>query len=461
MKRNRNSKIMATIGPATSSSESLEKLCLYGVDIFRLNFSHGFHEDHAKVYEAIRTIGRKHSIFPTILADLQGPKLRIGTFEDGKSILKEGEIFRLDLDAENGNSKRVYLPHPEILKALQPGTLLLLDDGKLKLEVLATEKNYADAKVLVGGQLSDKKGINIPNLMLPIPSLTKKDLKDLDFALGLGVDWVALSFVQNIEDIEKAREIIKNRAGVVSKLEKPLAIDALEPIIDASDAVMIARGDLGVEMNQEDLPVIQRNALRVCHRMGRPVIVATQMMESMITSPVPTRAEVSDVANAIYQGADVVMLSAESAMGKYPFETVKIMNKIIEKTEADPLKIIDNEDLLPNKTVLDAICVAAKDAAVYSCASTIVLFTDSFETVRRCSRIRPDIPIILITASSLLASKAGICHGIQAIVAKKEFDGGQVETAKFIATERKFAIKGDYIAVVNDISSNSITICRI
>ena len=461
MKHDRNGKIVATIGPATSSTENLEKLCLCGVDVFRLNFSHGTHEDHAKVCESIRVLGRKHCFFPTILADLQGPKLRIGTFDDGKIILKEGMPFRLDLNPESGNAKRVYFPHPEILEAFQIGTLLLLDDGKLKLEVMVAEKTHVETRVLVGGQLSDRKGINVPNVMLPIPSLTKKDLKDLDFALGLGVDWVALSFVQSVEDVESAKDIIKGRAGIVSKLEKPLAIDALEPIINTSDAVMIARGDLGVELNQEDLPAIQRDIIKVSRRLGRQVIVATQMLESMTASPIPTRAEVSDVANAIYQGADAVMLSAESATGQYPFESVEIMDKIIKKTEIDSFKTTIYEDFRPLGTVLDAICVAARNAVMCSYAKVLVLFTDSFETVQRVSRMRPPVPIILASMSSTLATKSGLCSGVQAMIAKKEFSVEQIHnTARFIASERKFASSGDNIVVLNDISGNSVAICR-
>ncbi|MDR0581273.1 MAG: pyruvate kinase, partial [Holosporaceae bacterium] len=450
MRYNRKGKIMATIGPATNGLENLEKLCFCGVDIFRLNFSHGTHDDHAKVYGAIRTIGQKHHMYPTILADLQGPKLRVGTFEKGKIPLKEGEMFRLDLNPEKGNSQRVYFPHAEVLEAFQVGTLLLLDDGKLKLEVVAVEKTFVDAKVLVGGQLSDRKGINVPNIMLPVPSLTEKDLKDLNFAMDLGVDWVALSFVQSVEDVEKAKSLIKGQAGIVSKLEKPLAVAELEPIVDASDALMIARGDLGVEMNQEDLPGIQRNAIKICRRMGRPVIVATQMLESMISSPVPTRAEVSDVANAIYQKVDVVMLSAETATGLYPFEAIKIMNKTIEKTESDALKALESEYFLPQKTTLDAICAAAKNAAEYSDAVAIVMFSDSFEAACRCARLRPEVPVIFVTESSKLAGKVGVCSGVFAVVAKKEFEVEQMNrTAKYVMSELKCAVAGDNVIVLN------------
>jgi pyruvate kinase len=341
---------------------------------------------------------------------------------------------------------------------------LLLDDGKLKFEVLSREESYIETRVLVGGQLSDRKGVNIPNLKLPISNLTKKDLADLEFALELGVDWIVLSFVQSVEDVERARDIIKGRAGVISKLEKPLAIRALDPIIEASDAIMIARGDLGVEIDHENVPSIQRNAIEACQRLGRPVIVATQMLESMIVSPTPTRAEVSDVANAVYQGADATMLSAESAVGQYPFEAVEMMNKIIEKTELDPLKVKYTEDEArsPYKTVIDAICIAAKNAAEFSCANAIILFSDSFETVSRCSRMRPKVPIVFVSDSFALASKCGLCYGVYSVVAKKEFEVEQIcKTAKSIAMDHKFATKGDNIVVLNDVSGNSVTICEL
>ncbi|MDR0631976.1 MAG: pyruvate kinase [Holosporaceae bacterium] len=464
MRRNRNGKIIATIGPSTGSPENLGKLYLKGVDVFRLNFSHGSHEDHAKIFEIIRSIGRKHHIFPTILADLQGPKLRIGTFRDDKITLKEGDVFRFDADSTPGNLSRVYFPHPEILGEIQAGTILLLDDGKLKFEVVSREENCIETRVLIGGQLSNKKGINIPNLKLPISNLTKKDLADLEFALELGADWIVLSFVQSVEDVEKAKNIINGRAGVISKLEKPQAIKALEPIINASDAIMIARGDLGVEVGQENVPSIQKRAIGACQRLGRPVIVATQMLESMIVSPTPTRAEVSDVANAVYQGVDAIMLSAESAVGQYPFEAVEMMDKIIEKTESDPLRVkyVEDEIRLPHRTTLDAICMAAKNAAEYSCASAIVLFSNSFEAVSRCSRMRPRVPIVFVSDSFGLASKCGLCGGVYSVIAKKEFEIEHMyKTAKTIAMYHKFAAKGDNIVVLNNISGNSVAICEL
>ncbi|MDR0556205.1 MAG: pyruvate kinase [Holosporaceae bacterium] len=464
MRTDRLGKIIATIGPATATDEMIEKAYLRGVDVFRLNFSHGSQEDHKKTYLAIRNLGKKYGTFPTILADLQGPKLRIGTFMGNEIMLEVGEIFSLDMDSDPGNNKRVCFPHKEVFQALRPGSLLLLDDGKLKMEIISCDGKRLGARVLVGGRLSNRKGVSIPNLKLPISNLTDKDLRDLEFSLKLGVDWIVLSLVQSVEDVVRAKGIIENRAGVMTKLEKPLAIQSLEPIVEASDAVMVARGDLGVEMDQEELPAIQRRVLEVGHRLGRPVVVATQMLESMIFSPVPTRAEVSDVANAVYQGADATMLSAESASGQYPLEAIAMMSKVIQKTEADPsiLKYQEQEARLPLPMVSDAICAAAKEAAEYSRAQVIMLFTDSFDMILRCSRMRPSVPIIAVAASESFASRCGVCRGVFSLVSKREFGEEQMcKIAKFVVAERKFATAGDNIVVVNDISGSSVHICSL
>ena len=464
MKRCRNGKIVATVGPASNDPSVIEKLYLSGVDVFRLNFSHGDHSGHEKVFNAIRAVGRKYHSFPTILADLQGPKLRVGTFENDKIFLEEGDIFRFDLDKTPGDTKRVNLPHPEILEALKAGTSLLLDDGKLRFEVLSCSSDYAEVKVIVGGQLSNRKGVNVPHVMLPIPALTEKDKKDLDFALSLGVDWIALSFVQNVEDVEEARGIISGRAKVLSKIEKPLAVQSIEPIVKISDGIMVARGDLGVEMNPEEVPAAQRLIINTCHRLGKPVVVATQMLESMITSPSPTRAEVSDVANAVYCGADATMLSAESASGQYPLEAVSMMNKIIESTENDPscVRRIEDGTQCPHQTLLDSKCKAAKDAAMYSTASCLVLFTDSFETISRCARLRPTCPILLGTSSETIAQQAGLIYGVFSFITKKEFDLEKLnEIARTVSIDRKFAKIGDNIVVLNDFDSDSMNILKI
>lgn len=464
MRRYRNCKIVATVGPATCDYDNIERLFLSGVDIFRLNFSHGSHDVHASYYNNIMAVGKNHHAYPTILADLQGPKLRVGMFENDKIILEDGDIFRFDLDPTPGNTKRVNLPHIEILEALCIGTTLLLDDGKLSFEVVDCGSDYADVKVLVGGCLSNKKGVNVPHVMLPIPALTEKDKKDLDFALHLGVDWVALSFVQNVDDVEEAKKIINGRARVMSKLEKPLAIKALDPIVEASDAIMVARGDLGVEMKQEELPRIQREIISACHRIGRPVVVATQMLESMICSPSPTRAEVSDVATAIYSGADAVMLSAETASGKYPFESVNIMDKVIQNTEADPSCIfcVEDNSQLPIHSVVDAICNAAKQAAEYSDAAIIVQFADTIDAIARCSRMRPRCPILAVVSNHELARKAGVYNGVYAVIYKQEFAIENIcKNAKAIAAERYFAKIGDNIVVLNHIAGNSVHVCKL
>ncbi|HSW21721.1 MAG TPA: pyruvate kinase, partial [Burkholderiaceae bacterium] len=337
MKRPCNAKIVATLGPASSDQATIEALVRAGADVFRLNFSHGTHADHKQRVALIRAVETDVGRPIGILLDLQGPKLRVGTFANGPVKLAEGAMFRLDLDrATPGDATRVPLPHPEIFAALKPGAELLLDDGRLRLKVVTSGPDFANTRVVNGGTLSERKGVNVPGVVLPLSAMTDKDRADLDFGLTLGIDWVALSFVQRAADIVEAKDIIQGRAGIVAKLEKPAAIESLDAILLEADAVMVARGDLGVEMPAEQVPAIQKRIVRACRKLGKPVIVATQMLESMIDAPVPTRAEASDVATAIYDGADAVMLSAESASGKFPVESVAMMDRIIAQTEADP-----------------------------------------------------------------------------------------------------------------------------
>lgn len=335
MRRRRNAKIVATLGPASSSPEMIRALFEAGADVFRLNFSHGTHEDHKQRYDLIRKIEKDVGRPIGLLVDLQGPKLRVGTFAAGRVTLATGAEFTLDLDGGPGDERRISLPHPEIFQALSPGVQLLLDDGKLRLEVLSCSAGRAQTRVLVDGPLSDRKGVSVVGAVLPLSALTPKDRVDLAYALELGADWIALSFVQRPEDVEEIRGIVTGRAGIVSKLEKPSAIEHLNAIVALSDAVMVARGDLGVEMPPEQVPPIQRRIVRVCRQAGKPCIVATQMLESMIQAPTPTRAEASDVASAIYHGADAVMLSAESASGQFPLEAVTMMDRIIAAAEND------------------------------------------------------------------------------------------------------------------------------
>lgn len=420
MRRNRNAKIVATLGPASTSHEVIEQLFLAGVDVFRLNFSHGSAADHRARVQTIRAIEAAHGRPISILADLQGPKLRVGTFANGPVQLKEGEAFRLHLDAVPGDQAGVTLPHPEIFAALQPGAELLLDDGKLRLRVESCGPGFAETRVLVGGRLSDRKGVNVPGVVLPISALTEKDRRDLATALDLNVDWIALSFVQRPEDVSEARELVGSRALIVTKLEKPAAVDRLEEVIEASDAVMVARGDLGVELPAEKVPSLQKRIVRACRKKGRPVIVATQMLESMIESPVPTRAEASDVATAIYDGADAVMLSAESAAGKHPVAAVEIMSRIIGQVESDPLyrQFLEasHSANVPGQTdVADAVCCAMRRAVALLQARAVVCFTHSGHTSFRAARERAEAPILSVTPLLSTARRLSLAWGVHSL----------------------------------------------
>jgi pyruvate kinase len=419
MHRNRHTKIVATIGPASSGAAVLESLFLAGADVFRLNFSHGTHADHKERLENIRALERKLDRPIGILLDLQGPKLRVGTFADGPVTLEAGQAFRLDLDRDlRGDQHRVALPHPEIFSALETGTRLLLDDGRIELQVERFGPDFADTTVVTGGVLSERKGVNVPGVVLPMSAMTAKDREDLAFGLTLGIDWVALSFVQRPEDIAEAREIIQGRAGIMVKLEKPAAINQLDAIVVAADSVMVARGDLGVEMPAEHVPAIQKRIVRLCRRLGKPVVVATQMLESMVQAPVPTRAEASDVATAVYDGADAVMLSAESASGKYPVEAVTVMNSIIAQTEADPFyrESIKASQSQPRAEIADAIGLAMHNVADLLEVAATVAYTSSGHSALRMARERPKAPIIGMTPKLATARSLALVWGVHAVL---------------------------------------------
>lgn len=450
MRRFRKAKIVATLGPSSSSLEKIEELFKAGADVFRLNFSHGSHEDHEERVRMIREVEKKLNRPIAIMMDLQGPKLRVGTFAEGKIYLKPNQKFSFDLNPEPGNSERVCLPHPEIFAALKSETDLLLDDGKIRLKVLSCGKEKAETLVINGGELSNRKGVNVPSVMLPISALTDKDKKDLDFGLQLDVDWVALSFVQKPEDIQEAKAIIKDKAKIIAKLEKPMAIHHLEGIVTLADAIMVARGDLGVEMMPEEVPSIQKKIIRACRVAGKPVVVATQMLDSMIHSPSPTRAEASDVAVAIYDGVDAVMLSAESASGQYPIEAVEMMNRIISKTETDPVyrDMMDNSHLAPLKTVADAITASARQVAHIINANVIVTFTETGSTTLRAARERPESSIIALTPNLDTARFLPLVWGAHAVLTEEVHSFSEmVETACRAAVAEKFAAPNDQIIV--------------
>ncbi|HVB18563.1 MAG TPA: pyruvate kinase [Stellaceae bacterium] len=416
-RRQRSAKIVATLGPASASPDRLRALFDAGVDVFRLNFSHGTHDQHRQLFEEIRRIEADTGRPIGILADLQGPKLRLGDFAEGRVEIVAGAAFRLDLDPSSGDAGRAPLPHPEIFAALAPGTDLLLDDGKVRLRVVDCGADFADTEVIVGGALSNHKGVNVPQAVLAISAITAKDRADLSFALEQGADWVALSFVQRPDDVAEGRKLIGNAAGLLVKLEKPAAIGRLDEIIELADAVMVARGDLGVEMPPEDVPSVQKQIIHACRLAGKPVIVATQMLESMILAPTPTRAEASDVATAVYEGADAVMLSAETAVGQYPVEAVAMMDRIARRVQRDPLYFatLDASRMPPEHTNHDAISAAACQVAATIGAAAIVSYTSSGATALRAARERPAVPILVLTPNLATARRLALLWGAHCV----------------------------------------------
>ena len=451
MRRQRSAKIVATLGPASSTPERLRALFDAGVDVFRCNFSHGTHDDHHQLFTAIRRIESDTGRPIGILADLQGPKLRLGDFANGRVNIAAGAGFRLDLDDKPGDTTRAPLPHPEVFKALQPGNELLIDDGKVRLRVLECGPDFAETRCLVGGTLSNHKGVNLPHCVLPISAVTDKDRADLSFALENGADWVALSFVQRPEDVAEGRKLVGSAAGLMVKLEKPSAISRLQEIIDLADGLMVARGDLGVEMPPEDVPSVQKQIIHACRLAGKPVIVATQMLESMISSPVPTRAEVSDVATAIFEGADAVMLSAESAAGKYPVEAVATMNRIAEEIENDPVyrTIIDAQRAVPEATGADAIADAARHIADTLDLAAVVCWTASGSTALRVARERPRPPIVALSPNIATGRRLAVVWGVHCVITEDAHDqDDMVDRACRIAFKEGFAKAGQRVITV-------------
>ncbi len=450
MRRERNVKIVATLGPASGDKEKIAQLFEAGADLFRLNFSHGSHADHQARIDAIRAIEKDTGHPIGVLMDLQGPKFRVGEFEGGEVELTAGEKFRLDLTDRAGDAERAPLPHPEVFAALAEDTVILLDDGKIRLQVQKCDGKSADTIVLTGGTLSDNKGVNLPGTVVPVSPLTDKDREDLRFGLDAGVDWVALSFVQRPEDVAEARKLVDGRASLMSKIEKPAGIDRLAGIIEQSDAVMVARGDLGVEMPPEDVPILQRSIVRAARQAGKPVVVATQMLESMIKAPTPTRAEASDVATAVYEGADAVMLSAETAAGEYPCEAVAMMERIIRRVEQDPMfrRIMDAEHPDPESTEADAITEAARSAARTVGAAAIVTYTTTGSTTLRASRERPDVPVLALTPVPATARRLVLAWGVHCVTSHDAKDvEDMVDIACRLALRDGLAKSGERIII--------------
>jgi len=453
MPSNTFTKILATIGPASASKQVLSDLIDAGADAFRFNFSHGSYEEHKQRLLEVRRLSEQKNRYITIVADMQGPKLRVGNFAQDKVTLKAGSYFTLDMDETPGDETRVCLPHPEIFKALKVGDNLLLNDGQITLIVEKCDEKSALTKVKFGGVLSGHKGVNLPNTKLNISSLTPKDLRDLDFALELGVDWISLSFVQTADDVKRAREIIKDRALIISNLEKPGAIEELEEIVKLSDGIMVARGDLGVECPIEQVPVMQKKIIECCRKYAKPVIVATQMLESMINSPSPTRAEVSDIATAVYDGADTVMLSAETAVGAYPVQAVSMMHKTISEVEKDKdFAAYMNNSHVHNRyySEADAITVAAGELVnILENVACLVSYSMTGHTTFLTARGRRGLPIIAICPNITVARRLGICWGVKSFVDEKVFADFSVESTSIkIAKENNLAKKDDYLVII-------------
>ncbi len=448
--RTRKVRILATLGPASSTVEMIAKLFDAGADAFRVNMSHGDQESKVPLIQAIRSLEKKYGRPTTILADLQGPKLRVGKFDGGRTMLETGSTFVLDRSPEPGDATRVELPHREIFAAIARDARLLLDDGKLVLRVTDHSDDRIETVVEVGGMLSNSKGLNVPDVVLPMAALTEKDRSDLAFAVEQGVDWIALSFVQRPEDLAEARKLIGGKTALLAKIEKPSAVARLEEIVEACDGVMVARGDLGVELPPQSVPPMQKRIVETARRLGRPVVVATQMLESMITSPSPTRAEVSDVATAVYDGADAIMLSAESAAGQWPVESVGMMNAIADAVERDPAHgdRVHFTVTRPDPTTADALAEAAKNIAATVSATAIVCFTMSGSTARRIARERPAVPIMVLTPKHETARRLGLLWGTHAVHTRDvESFEEMVAKAKRMALRHNLAQGGERIVV--------------
>lgn len=458
MRRLRNVKIVATLGPASSDYATIRALFEAGADVFRLNMSHGTHDDIRARHAHIRQVEADTGRPICILADLQGPKLRVGTFANpaGEDLV-EGAAFRMDLSTAPGDATRVNLPHPEIFAALEPGSSLLVNDGKIRLTVDTCGKDFADCTVQVGGQISNRKGVNVPDVVLPLAALSEKDRGDLEFVCELGVDWLALSFVQRPEDVIEARTLARGRAAILSKIEKPAAVKAYDAILQVSDGIMVARGDLGVELPVTSVPPIQKRLVRGARAAAKPVIVATQMLESMIESPVPTRAEVSDVATAIYEGADAIMLSAESAAGKYPMEAVATMNNVALSVEKDPtyMQIIEASRVVRRETIADGIVSAAREIAEATNIRAIACFSQTGTTAALVARERPRVPIIALTPLMSTARRMALTWGLHcAITEPQDRFKGAVLAAVKIARDHGFATSEDMIVVTAGVPFN-------
>jgi pyruvate kinase len=450
MRRRRKTKILATLGPSTSSPEKIRALFEAGADVFRINMSHTSHTMLAQMRADVRALEEEMGRPIGVLVDLQGPKIRLGTIPGGKRLLKEGDRIRLVRKVEADNDTDIPIPHAEVFAAMKQRHALLIDDGKVRLRLFGVTDDTAEAFVEVGGEIKDRKGVNLPDTLLPVPAMTQKDRSDLDAALNLGVDWVALSFVQRPEDVAELKKIVAGRAGVLAKIEKPKAIDSLPEILELADALMVARGDLGVELPLEAVPGRQKYITRLARTAGKPVVVATQMLESMIANPSPTRAEVSDVATAVFDGADAVMLSAETASGAYPVEAVAMMDRIATSVEEDPIyrSIVEAQRTPHEATTPDAMMAAVHEVTQTIHARAIICWTASGATGLRAARERSEAPIIVLTPSLQTARRMSLAWGLHSVHTEDAHDMDDVvDRATQFAFREGFAKPGDRVVI--------------
>ncbi|HEY0106953.1 MAG TPA: pyruvate kinase [Rhizomicrobium sp.] len=450
MRRRRKTKIVATLGPASSTPDKIRALFDAGVDVFRINMSHTSHTLLGELHRLLRAQEELAGRPIGILVDLQGPKIRLGVLPGGSRLLKEGEQVRLVRKVQADDPNDIPIPHPEVFQAMKMRHTLLIDDGRVRLRLLTVKDYYADAMVVLGGEIKDRKGVNLPDTLLPVSAMTPKDRSDLDAALNLGVDWVALSFVQRADDVAEIKKIVAGRAAVLAKIEKPKALEGLADILDIADVLMVARGDLGVELPLEAVPGRQKQIVRAARKAGKPVVVATQMLESMNLSPVPTRAEVSDVATAVFEGADAVMLSAETASGAYPVEAVQVMDRIAQSVEADPLytSILESQRNTPEETTADAIMAAVHEVTHTIHARAVVCWTKSGSTALRAARERPEAPIIVLTPSIETARRLALGWGLHCVTTEDAHDLDDVtDRAARIAHQEGFARPGDRVVI--------------
>jgi len=450
MRRRRKTKIVATLGPASSTPEKIKALFDAGVDVFRINMSHTSHTKLGELHAMVRAQEAVAERPIGILVDLQGPKIRLGVLPGGSRLLAEGEQVRFVRKVQAEDPNDIPIPHPEVFQAMKMRHTLLIDDGRVRIRLLTVKDYYADGIVVVGGEIKDRKGVNLPDTLLPVSAMTPKDRSDLDAALNLGVDWIALSFVQRADDVAELKKIVAGRAGVLAKIEKPKALEGLSDILDISDALMVARGDLGVELPLEAVPGRQKQIVRAARKAGKPVVVATQMLESMIGSPVPTRAEVSDVATAVFEGADAVMLSGETASGAYPIEAVQVMDRIAQSVENDPLylSILESQRIAPEETTADAIMAAVHEVTHTIHARAVVCWTKSGSTGLRCARERPEAPIIVLTPLVDIARRLALGWGLHCVTTEDAQDLDDVtDRAARIAYQEGFARPGDRVVI--------------